>query len=248
MKLKRATITDFKMLGDDGPGRIEGYANVFGVIDSYGDVTMPGTFAQDLPEFLSAGYLTVDHDWSMSAIAGDIVEAREDQRGLFFAAEFYTDEKSQAVRRKMQERIERGKTIELSIGYWTEDQEQADYMGQRVNMLKRARVREVSLVMAAANPASTVASVKSREEEAGDLSEMAERYLARVADIRELGRSEAWLKSRANELRDLGARYLSLADELEPAPVIEAADTGDEDARLLLAALEVLVPTNTETQ
>jgi HK97 family phage prohead protease len=248
MKLKRATITDFKMVGDDGPGRIEGYANVFGVIDSYGDVTMPGTFAQDLPEFLSAGYLTIDHDWSMDSISGDIVEAQEDTRGLFFASEFYTDDRSQARRRKMRERMDRGKVIELSIGYFAEEQEPGEYKGQRVNMLTRARVREVSLVMAAANPASTVASVKSRQQESGDLSEMAERYLARVADIRELGRSEAWLKSRANELRDLGARYLSLADELEPAPVIEAADNGDEDARLLLAALEVLVPTNTETQ
>jgi HK97 family phage prohead protease len=244
MKLKRSTIADFKMIGgDDGPGRIEGYANVFNVVDSYGDVTQPGTFQQDLAEFVSGGYLSVDHDWSMKAVIGDIVDAREDERGLWFAAEFYSDDESQAMRRKMAERQARGKSLELSIGYYTEEEEIGDYMGQKVNYLRRVRVREVSPVMAAANPASLVTSVKSRADEHGDLAEMAESYLARVQDIRELGRSDAWLKARADELRDLGARYLKLADDLEPEAQEEAPDDGDADALALLAATGYAMPT-----
>lgn len=239
MKLKRKSLAEFKLTDtENGYGLLEGYANVFNVIDSYGDVTQKGSFAQDIAEFIKSGYLTIDHRWEMSAVIGDIVDAYEDERGLFFAAEFYSDENSQAVRRKIAERMERRKAVELSIGYWAMEEERGQFEGQKVNFLRRVRVREVSPVVAAANDASMVTAAKSRADEHEAAVAAVASYAERVDAIKELGRPDAWMTIRADELRDLGARCIKLADDLEPeaAPVEPAPDHDDDDAWALLAA------------
>ena len=98
-KHKAFRAVDLKMsTAESKNGRLEGYANVFGVIDSYGDVTRPGTFTKRISEFIGAGYMLPDHEWNVRHAIGYIVEAYEDAKGIFFVAEFHSDDESQALR------------------------------------------------------------------------------------------------------------------------------------------------------
>lgn len=108
-------FAEFKLL-DDNTGGFEGYASVFGVRDDGGDVVEPGAFKDALGAFLIDGFISLGHDWDGLAI-GTVAEAQEDARGLFIRTEYHSTTLAQEARRVAQERMARGKTIGLSIGY-----------------------------------------------------------------------------------------------------------------------------------
>lgn len=218
-ELKRlAGLVKAVSLDDAGPGSLEGYANVFGIVDSYGDVTMPGAFAQDISDFISKGYLLPDHEWEITKAIGTITEASEDGTGLYFKAQFHSDPKSQEVRLKIRERIEQGKEVGLSIGYWVEEAETGEQDGKSVRFLKRLRVKEVSVVVAQANDPSVVTDAKSQkfDEQYRSVTEGFDDLISRVKEINDLGRGEAWKQARIAELMDLGSKAHQLADSLKP--------------------------------
>lgn len=218
-------------LDDSGPGTLEGYANVFGVKDSYGDVTMPGAFAQDIAEFISKGYLLPDHEWEIAKAIGTILEAREDGTGLYFKAQFHSDAKSQEIRLKIKERLEQSKEVGLSIGYWVEEAETAEQDGESLRLLKRLRVKEVSVVVAQANDPSVVTDAKSSkfDEQYKAITDGLADLIGRVEAINDLGRGEAWKQARIVELRDLGSLALELADRLEPEEPPKGTDPEPQD-------------------
>lgn len=226
-----------KAVGDQGNGTLEGYANVFEVKDSYGEVTRPGAFAQDIQEFISKGYLLPDHEWEITCACGFISEAKEDSKGLWFKAEFHSDDESQKIRLKVQERLAAGKEVGLSIGYWVIDGGYEMVDGEEVYMLRRLLVKEVSIVIAQANEPSSVTGVKQTREEAGvSLKTSAESYIARLREINDLGRPDSWKQERADELRSLASMLSEAADGLIPEPAAKE-NTDDEEAQAALALL-----------
>lgn len=225
-------------LDDTSPGSLEGYANVIGVVDSYGERTMPGAFAQDVQEFISKGYLAVDHEWEVKDGAiGYIVEAKEDTTGLWFRAEFHTDQKSQDIRRKVAERLAAGKEVGLSIGYWTMEAESVTTDMETVRELRRVLVKEVSVVFAQANQPSVVTSAKSvtREDEYTALASAVDGYASRIKEINDLGRPDTWKQDRVEELNALVIKLSEAADSLTPAEKPAQDDDGDALAALALA-------------
>lgn len=218
-------------LDDSGPGTLEGYANVFGIVDSYGDVTMPGAFGMDLQEFITKGYLLPDHEWEISKAVGVILEAKEDGTGLYFKAQFHSDPKSQELRLKIKERLEASKEVGLSIGYWVMEAETGEQGGESVRFLKRLRVKEVSIVVAQANDPSVVTDAKSQkfDEQYKAVSEGLADFVERASDINDLGRGEAWKQARIAELRDLASRAQELADKLEPEELPKGTDPEPQD-------------------
>lgn len=65
-------------------GTFEGYGNVFNVIDSYGDVVLPGAFTESLAGHEAAGTLPkmlLQHDPAVPI--GRWLEMREDEHGLY---------------------------------------------------------------------------------------------------------------------------------------------------------------------
>lgn len=118
MKVLHKPFVEFKFLdgGPDGPGGFEGYASLYGVLDSGGDIVEKGAFARTLPAFLKDGFIGLGHDWSGLSI-GTVDDAYEDDRGLFLKATYHSTPDAQAARRVAMERMERGKTVGLSIGY-----------------------------------------------------------------------------------------------------------------------------------
>lgn len=238
-ELKRLTgMVKAADLSGDGAGTLEGYANVLNVVDSYGERTVPGAFAQDIPEFIGKGYLAVDHEWEVKDGAiGYIVEAREDATGLWFRAEFHTDGKSQDIRRKVAERLAAGKEVGLSIGYWVMEADTVTENGETIRELKRVLVKEVSVVFAQANAPSTVTSAKSatREDEYLALSQAVAGYTSRVREINDLGnRSDTWKQDRVDELMALVLTLDEAAGSLMPTEEPQD-DDGDALAALALA-------------
>lgn len=152
MKLDRKAFpTEWK--ADGATGTVEGYGAVFGNVDSYGDVILPGAFAKGLGK--RKVKMLWQHDPSRPIGVWD--EMREDDRGLY-------------VRGRILSEVEKGReaialmsagAIEgLSIGYRTVDAEYKD--GNR--MLKEVDLWETSIVTFPANELAE-ASVKSIETE-----------------------------------------------------------------------------------
>lgn len=112
-------FVEFKLL-DDGPGGFEGYASLFGVLDSGGDVVESGAFKGSLDGFLNDGFISLGHDWDGLAI-GTIAEAKEDRKGLYIRTEYHSTTQAQEARRVAAERMARGKSVGLSIGYEIKD-------------------------------------------------------------------------------------------------------------------------------
>jgi len=108
-------FAEFK-LTESGAGGFEGYASVFGVRDDGGDIVEAGAFKDTLSRFLTDGFISMGHDWEGQSI-GTISNAREDARGLYLQAEYHSTPQAQEARTIAQERMARGKSVGLSIGY-----------------------------------------------------------------------------------------------------------------------------------
>lgn len=115
MNLLRKAFADFKFL-DSGPGGFEGYASLFDVRDSGGDVVEKGAYERSLSGFLKDGFIGLGHDWAGLAI-GTVDEAYEDDKGLYLKATYHSTSEAQAARQVALERLQRGKHVGLSIGY-----------------------------------------------------------------------------------------------------------------------------------
>jgi HK97 family phage prohead protease len=157
---KILTIVDAKLSGD-GPGRFSGYASTFGNIDSYGDTVVKGAYASTIPDFLRDGFIPWGHDWSGYPVATPD-KAHEDNTGLWIEAVFHTDPESQRARQIVAERLDRGKTMGLSIGYETKGWDIAEMDGQQVRRLLDIRLLEVSIVPVPADASAMVSAVKAK--------------------------------------------------------------------------------------
>jgi HK97 family phage prohead protease len=157
---KILNLSDAKLDGD-GPGRLSGYASVFGGVDSYGDTIVKGAYKNTIPQFLKDGFIPWGHDWSGYPVATPD-KAREDDHGLWIEAQFHTDPESQRARQLVAERMERGKSMGLSIGYQAKGFDFQEIDGHQVRRLLDIELMEVSLVMVPADAAARVVSVKGK--------------------------------------------------------------------------------------
>ena len=145
-------------------GVVEGYAATFDRIpDSYGDVIRAGAFADSLKSWQEAGkpipllYGHLTDDPAMNI--GKVIEAHEDERGLFVRAEFDADnEKAQYVRKLVQE----GRLYQFSFAYEILDAGEVTLDdGQKAYELRKMNLFEVSLVQIPANQRAVVTGIKS---------------------------------------------------------------------------------------
>lgn len=145
---------------DDGldEGQFEGYASVFGNVDSYGDIVVKGAFAESLAEWRAKGDpipLLWGHDFhDPFSNIGVIDSAEEDDHGLKVRGTFDLDNpKAVQVYRLAKGR----RTTGMSFAYDVRDSERKD----DANYLKELRIYEASIVPIGANPLAGVEVVKS---------------------------------------------------------------------------------------
>lgn len=93
-----------------------GHPAVMGNVDDGGDVIAPGAFERAIKDFLVEGIVPIGHDWQSLPAAIPMV-AREDGNLLYAEAEFHTTQAGQDARTVMKERLDRKKSVGLSIGF-----------------------------------------------------------------------------------------------------------------------------------
>lgn len=157
MKTK-AFALEIKSVSDDGV--FEGYASTFGgAPDSYGDIVLPGAFAQSLVKHRREGTMPLML-WNHRAgdlPIGNWLELAEDGKGLWAKGQAdLEDEVGSRVHRALKRKACRG----LSIGYDTVESEK-DAKRPGITFLKELDLWEISPVNFPANRHATVTQVKS---------------------------------------------------------------------------------------
>lgn len=150
---------DIKQFNDDS-GEFQGYASVFGTVDSDGDVIMPGAFKRTIQEHEARGTMPKmlwQHDFR--EIVGRFTEMSEDQNGLLVKGYLITDvTKGREAYALMKE----GVLDSMSVGFNIVDSgpSESRSMGR---VIQEVDLWEVSLVTWGANPDAKVTNVKARE-------------------------------------------------------------------------------------
>lgn len=147
---------DVKALGEDGT--IEGYGSIFGNVDSYGEVVMPGAFERCLVALEKAGKtikMLWQHDTDRPIGVWD--ELAEDKKGLRVKGRLLIDVSGQA--REAYGLIKAGALEGLSIGYRVLKQGPHPSKPNALALIE-LDLKEVSPVTFAANDKARIDSVK----------------------------------------------------------------------------------------
>lgn len=143
---------DIKAIEEDGT--FTGYASVFGVLDSYKEIVMPGAFAASLKKYPAAKVKMLwQHD--RTEPIGVWTSFTEDAHGLKATGQLILDT---AKGREAHALMKAGAVDGLSIGFKTVRDSMDRAKGAR--LLHEVELREVSIVSFPANEESTVDSIK----------------------------------------------------------------------------------------
>lgn len=165
-KFLQLNSADVKFSGDS-PRVFEGYASKFGNVDSYGDMIMPGAYADTIKAENRNGR-EVKMRWNhYGAVIGKWLEIREDDIGLWVKGELTPGHSvASDVAASMQHKAIDG----LSIGYWVD---QNGYeMDGRLRKLKKINLIEISVVEEPADTLARVDGIKGMMEQADSLKEL----------------------------------------------------------------------------
>lgn len=166
MLRKTCALADFKMI-EEGPGGFSGYGSTFGTRDLAGEIVARGAFDGSLDRFKSEGFIAVGHSWTDLPVA-TVADAYEDHKGLFVRGDFHTTDEAQKARTYVRERLERKKSVGLSIGYSVKQSEPT----KDGLLLKELDLFEVSIVTVPCNPEANATSVKeAKAQYLGDYCE-----------------------------------------------------------------------------
>lgn len=163
--MKFSVKSNFEIKGtDEKKGVVEGYASIFGNIDSDKDMIMPGAFSKTITERgPGSAKPRIKHLWQHNSWdpIGIPIELKEDDKGLYFITQFGKDQFSQD---KLQQHID-GIITELSIGYNTiKSEDIADQDGKvQYRKLTELKLWEYSSVTWGANSLTEVISAKGQD-------------------------------------------------------------------------------------
>lgn len=171
-EIKRAQ--EVKAVREDSNLFIEGYASVFGVVDSYNDIVVKGAFTNTLINDAKRVKFCWQHN--MDDVIGKIIEMREDDRGLWFRAKISNTSKGKDVAIL----VEDDALDEVSFAYRTKKylmDEETD-----IRKLLEVELIEISLVTRAANPQAVITGTEKKSEEE-KLAEAVETIFSKVENI-----------------------------------------------------------------
>lgn len=160
---KNVTLTEVKM--DSEAGTFSGYASVFGEKDLQNDIIRKGAFRKTIQDNKGVFVLLDQHDVEKEI---GLIQAEEDEIGLFIKGSFYIDPKGDPNKEirlaretyvKMMRRQEAGKPLQFSIGYRAINPRFEK--GSRI--LEEVGLAEVSTVTFPAAPLAITTSVKSQD-------------------------------------------------------------------------------------
>jgi len=137
--------------GAEGSLKFEGYASVFGGLDSYGDTVKEGAYKNTLTDRDRPIQLRWNH---YGPIIGKFTELYEDEKGLYVKGELT---KGHSIAEDTAALLRHGAISGLSIGYIVKDSQQNGV----VRELKEIDLIEISVVESPADNNAHISSVKS---------------------------------------------------------------------------------------
>lgn len=163
MKTKTIDV-DVKAVDDGQEGRFTAYASVFGNIDSYGDMVIPGAFAESLDEYKAAGapiplYWRHRMDDPFMNLGG--ADGVEDDHGLLVDCQLDLET---AAGKQTHKLLKAKRVRQMSFAYdvlegaWV-DRSPED--GGSYYELRKLRLHEVSIVPVGANQDTEILTVKT---------------------------------------------------------------------------------------
>lgn len=132
---------------------IEGYAAVFGNLDSYRDIIQLGAFAKTITGS-NGKRIRFCYQHDFDKVIGKIVELKEDTNGLYFKAKI----SNTTLGKDVAELVMDEALNEISIGYRTMLSEYNEVTDER--KLMEVELYEISIVTRAANEEATIQSTE----------------------------------------------------------------------------------------
>lgn len=193
-------------------GEFKGHAAAFNNFDRANEAIQPTAFDKYLGSFLEDGFIAYGHDDKGLPLA-TVRECYPDEYGLFVHGEFHSTNYAKDAKMVIYERLTRGKSVKMSIGYRVLDSE----MSSKGRLLKELYLYECSIVNIPCNPMAMVSSVKSlldtMDEESQELFEGQLAGLKMVDEFNALTDSiqkHLLRRGEINELRLKEGRRLSV--------------------------------------
>lgn len=155
-KIIKLGAAGVKFADPGNPRVFEGYASVFGGVDSYGDTIMPGAYTETLKEENRNGR-AIKMRWNhYGPVIGKWLEIKEDETGLWVRGELTP---GHSVADDVAASLAHGAVDGMSIGYWVENDDVKVVGG--VNQLHKIHLVEISVVEEPADTAARVDGIKS---------------------------------------------------------------------------------------
>lgn len=227
MTVQFKDATGFKET-EEGSGIFEGYASVFGNVDSYGDKVLKGAFSKSLAKSFPDDGAGIPCYWSHRMddpefILGKTVSAVEDEHGLKVRVSLDLDNPKAAAAYRA---LKAGAVNQMSFAYEVVDshfipEKGAKYGG--VNELRELNIFEVSVVQIGANTATSIDMVKSGMKNDDSVSISTPGAIEQLEEAVEILRSiidSAKAESSDEESdSESNSEELETANEEAPAPV-----------------------------
>lgn len=201
---------EIKAVQEDG--FFSGYGAVFGNVDWYNDVILPGAFSKTLEEWASKNkFPPVLWNHNDSEPIGVYTKIYEDAKGLYVEGKLLIDDVPRA--KSTHALLKAGAIDGLSIGYVTK---KANKQTNGIRELVELGLGEISIVTTPANEESLITSVKSKLE-GGELPSLPE--------FEKFLRESGFSKSQATAIAGKGLRHLlsESEDEIQQAKSISSA-------------------------
>jgi HK97 family phage prohead protease len=163
MKREQKTFP-FEVKAIEDTGEFSGYLSVFGNVDSWRDIVMPGAFAETLAEWNAKGRLPpVLWQHRSGEPIGPFTKMHEDTKGLYVEGRLLVDELQRA---KEAHALVKHKVVSgMSIGFETIGEEWDKE--NRLRKLTKVKLWEGSIVTFPANEQAQIEAVKSALESGG---------------------------------------------------------------------------------
>lgn len=160
-KLLDVKSVEFKF--DGKTGEFEGYASVFGGVDSYGDTIYKGAFEKTLENRERPVRMRWNH---YGPVIGKYVEMYEDEKGLFVRGQLTP---GHSIAEDVKASLKHNAIDGLSIGFMLGDYDEKAGGGRDI---KSVKLVEISVVEEPADLAAKITSVKSAIDEARRLADI----------------------------------------------------------------------------
>lgn len=221
---------EVKADGSDPEGTVRGYGSIFGAVDSYGEMTMPGCFKKSLAQWRKSKR-PIKMLWNHSSLEpiGGWYEFEEDEKGLRLVGRLNLEV---ARARETYSLIKAREIDGLSIGYFEVKVDPYDYDSDEPRKLYELDLREVSPVTFPALKEAQLDPIKAKRMR-GELLSIREYETA-------LREKFGWSRAFAEDVATLGYKSVLLREQGPDAVPDQAVA---EEIKSLRAASRLILPT-----